>query len=106
MVQYGARKKLKSGFRARYTHGIAVADPDTLMRLSSNITKEAQGPHTSKYRILGTSTNVLNMNKLGLLPTRNYQEGVFEGAETVSGEYLHEHHAGKDHCLRAVPHCL
>ncbi|HOJ00317.1 MAG TPA: aldehyde ferredoxin oxidoreductase family protein [Anaerolineaceae bacterium] len=84
-------KKLKA-VSVRGTHGIAVADPDTLMKLSFNITKEAQGPHTSKYRILGTSTNVLNMNKLGLLPTRNYQEGVFEGAETVSGEYLHEHH--------------
>ncbi|NMC30451.1 MAG: aldehyde ferredoxin oxidoreductase family protein [Pelolinea sp.] len=84
-------KKLKA-VSVRGTHGVAVADPDTLMKLSFNITREAQGPHTSKYRILGTSTNVLNMNKLGLLPTRNYREGVFEGAETVSGEYLHEHH--------------
>lgn len=87
-------KKLKA-VSVRGTHGVAVADPDTLMKLSFDIAKEAQGPHTSKYRILGTSTNVLNMNKLGLLPTRNYSEGVFEGAETVSGEYLHEHHAVK-----------
>jgi aldehyde:ferredoxin oxidoreductase len=72
-----------------------VADPETLNQLSFNITKEAQGPHTSKYRILGTSTNVLNMNKLGLLPTRNYQEGVFEDAEKVCGEYLHDHHKVK-----------
>jgi Aldehyde:ferredoxin oxidoreductase len=79
----------------RGTHGIQVADPKTLNELSFNITKEAQGPHTSKYRILGTSTNVLNMNKLGLLPTRNYQEGVFEGVETISGEYLHEHNKVK-----------
>ena len=35
------------------------------------------------------------MNKLGLLPTRNYQEGVFEDAEMVSGEYLHEHNKVK-----------
>jgi aldehyde:ferredoxin oxidoreductase len=84
-------KKLKA-VSIRGTRGVAVADPDTLNKLSFEITKEAQGPHTSKYRILGTSTNVLNMNKLGLLPTRNYQEGVFEGAESISGEYLHEHH--------------
>lgn len=87
-------KKLKA-VSVRGTHGITVADPDTLNRLSFNITKEAQGPHTSKYRILGTSTNVLNMNKLGLLPTRNYQEGVFEDAEKVCGEYLHEHNKVK-----------
>jgi len=87
-------KKLKA-IAVRGTQGIHVADPDTLMKLSFDITKEAQGPYTSKYRILGTTTNVLNMNKLGLLPTRNYQEGVFEYAEDVSGEYLHEHHKVK-----------
>ena len=32
---------------------------------------------------------------MGLLPTRNYQEGVFEDAEKVSGEYLHEHNKVK-----------
>jgi aldehyde:ferredoxin oxidoreductase len=87
-------KKLKA-VSVRGTHGVEVADAETLMKLSFDITKEAQGPHTSKYRILGTSTNVLNMNKLGLLPTRNYQEGTFEDAEMVSGEYLHEHNKVK-----------
>ncbi len=87
-------KKLKA-LSVRGTRGVAVADPQTLMKLSFDITEAAQGPHTEKYRILGTSSNVLNMNKLGLLPTRNYQEGVFEGAELVSGEYLHEHYHTK-----------
>jgi aldehyde:ferredoxin oxidoreductase len=59
--------------------------------MSFDITQQAQGPYTVKYRMLGTATNVLNMNKLGLLPTRNYQQGVFEMAEEVSGEYLEEH---------------
>jgi aldehyde:ferredoxin oxidoreductase len=83
-------KKLKA-VSIRGTQGIKVADPETLNTLSFDITKAAQGPNTSKYRIFGTSTNMLNMNKLGLLPTRNYKEGVFEGVESVSGEYLHEH---------------
>jgi aldehyde:ferredoxin oxidoreductase len=72
-----------------------VANPEELVRLSYDILQAAQGPHTQKYRILGTSSNVLNMNKLGLLPTRNYQQGVFEGAELVSGEYLHENYKAK-----------
>ena len=88
-------KKLKAVSVRGNTHGIEVADPETLNKLAFEITKAAQGPHTSKYRILGTSTNVLNMNKLGLLPTRNYQEGVFEDAEMVSGEFLHEHNKVK-----------
>ncbi|MCP4543759.1 MAG: aldehyde ferredoxin oxidoreductase family protein [Chloroflexi bacterium] len=87
-------KKLKA-VAVRGTQGVQVADPETLMQLSFDISKEAQGPHTSKYRLLGTVTNVLNMNKLGLLPTRNYQEGVFDDAEMVSGEYLSEHHKTK-----------
>ncbi|MEJ5310403.1 MAG: aldehyde ferredoxin oxidoreductase family protein [Anaerolineae bacterium] len=83
-------KKLKA-VSVRGTKGVVVADPDTLMKLSFDITQQAQGPYTVKYRMLGTATNVLNMNKLGLLPTRNYQQGTFEMAEQVSGEYLEEH---------------
>ena len=69
-------KKLKA-VSVRGTHGIQVADPKTLNKLSFDITKEAQGPHTVKYRVLGTSQNVLNMNKLGLaahpqLPGRRF----------------------------------
>ncbi|MCJ7519499.1 MAG: aldehyde ferredoxin oxidoreductase family protein [Anaerolineaceae bacterium] len=87
-------KKLKA-VSVRGTHGIKVADSETLNKLSFDITKESQGPFTTKYRILGTMTNVMNMNKLGLLPTRNFQEGVFEDAEKISGEYLHDHHKVK-----------
>lgn len=87
-------KKLKA-VSVRGTHGITVADPESLLKLSFDIIESAQGPHTEKYRLFGTSTNMLNMNKLGLLPTRNFQEGVFEFAELVSGEYLDEHHKVK-----------
>lgn len=87
-------KKLKA-VSVRGTKGVRVYDPEKLMELSFQITEASQGPHTSKYRLLGTVTNVLNMNKIGLLPTRNYQEGVFEDAEMVSGEYLEEHHKVK-----------
>lgn len=87
-------KKLKA-VSVRGTHGVRVADPDALLKLCFDITEAAQGPYTQKYRILGTVSNVLNMNRLGLLPTRNYQQGVFEDAELVSGEYLHEHHKAK-----------
>jgi aldehyde:ferredoxin oxidoreductase len=87
-------KKLKA-LSVRGTEGVDVYNPEKLMGLSFDITEASQGPHTSKYRLLGTATNVLNMNNLGLLPTRNYQEGVFEDAEMVSGEYLDEHHKVK-----------
>jgi aldehyde:ferredoxin oxidoreductase len=87
-------KKLKA-VAVRGTQGVSVHDPDELIKLSFEIVEAAQGPHTEKYRILGTVSNVLNMNRIGLLPTRNYQEGVFEDAELVSGEHLHAHHKVK-----------
>jgi len=87
-------KKLKA-LSVRGTNGVSVADPEELLKLSYDIVEAAQGPHTQKYRVLGTVANVLNMNRLGLLPTRNYQQGVFEHAELMSGEYLHEHYSVK-----------
>jgi aldehyde:ferredoxin oxidoreductase len=87
-------KKLKA-LAVRGTSGVRVFDPKTLMDMSFHITEEAQGKDTEKYRIYGTSTNILAMNKIGLLPTRNYQQGVFEGANLVSGEFLDEHYKVK-----------
>lgn len=74
----------------RGTHPIQVADPQGLLRETLKLIKVSQGPGTQKYRVLGTPTNVLNMNKMGTLPTRNFQETVFDKAEQVSGEYMHE----------------
>jgi len=87
-------KKLKA-VSVRGTFGVKVADPQTLLKWSYDISESAQGPYTQKYRILGTVSNVLNMNRLGLLPTRNYQQGVFEDAEKISGEHMHEHYKVK-----------
>ncbi len=84
-------KKLKA-VAVRGTRGIKVADPEALLEQCYQISQAAQGPGTQKYRTLGTMANVLNLNRLGILPTRNYREGVFEYAEEMSGEHLYEHH--------------
>ncbi len=39
-----------------------------------------------KYHDLGTPSNVLALDELGALPTRNLQAGRFEGAAEISGE--------------------
>lgn len=38
----------------------------------------------------GTSSTVKNMNAAGILPTRNFMFGEFEGAEKISGDALNE----------------
>lgn len=45
---------------------------------------------TEKYHNLGTSVNILVLNELKGLPTRNLQATSFEGAETISGEHFAE----------------
>ncbi len=44
-----------------------------------------------KYHGLGTSGNVLALNELKALPTRNLQSSRFEGAKEISGEEFAEH---------------
>ncbi|MDD2521283.1 MAG: aldehyde ferredoxin oxidoreductase family protein [Anaerolineaceae bacterium] len=87
-------KKLKA-VSVRGTKGVTVFDPATLNQLSFDISKSAQGKDTEKYRVYGTATGLLAQNKSGVLPTRNFQEGVYEDAEMVSGEYLDKHHKVK-----------
>jgi aldehyde:ferredoxin oxidoreductase len=43
------------------------------------------------------------MNAQAALPTRNYQSATFEGAETVSGEYLNEHFVTKIEACSGCP---
>jgi aldehyde:ferredoxin oxidoreductase len=44
----------------------------------------------SKWRIdMGTPATILNLQRVGALPTRNFQEPLFEHAEAISGERMH-----------------
>jgi aldehyde:ferredoxin oxidoreductase len=87
-------KNLKA-VAVRGTQDVAVAEPDQILDLCRDLYEQAKGPATSKYRGLGTAANILTMNAQAALPTRNYQSATFEGAETVSGEYLNEHYVTK-----------
>ena len=55
-----------------------------------------------KYHDLGTPMNVLPLNEIGALPTRNLQNGKFEGSDKVSGENYLEHYLGR---RVACAHC-
>jgi aldehyde:ferredoxin oxidoreductase len=87
-------KKLKA-IALRGTRPIQVNNLKEVERVSLDIIKQAQGPGTQKYRGLGTPANVLVLNYLSALPTRNFQQSSFEKAENVSGENLADHHLVK-----------
>lgn len=64
------------------------ADPDGLIAFAKDLSKKSFGPATEKYRELGTVSNLLVFNRLGTLPTRNFQAGSFESAASLSPEQL------------------
>ena len=67
---------------------VEFADPDRLFEISKDLSKRSLGPATAKYRELGTVDNLVTFNRLGSLPTRNFQSGVFDQAQMLSPESL------------------
>ena len=87
-------KNLKA-IAVRGTRDIVVAKPDEFMEYVKEFHERMKGPATQKYRTLGTPENVLVHNSLSCMPTRNYNNSQFEGAEKVSGEVLNEKYVAK-----------
>jgi aldehyde:ferredoxin oxidoreductase len=87
-------KNLKA-IAVRGTHDITVAKPDEFMEYVKEFHERMKGPATQKYRTLGTPENVLVHNSLSCMPTRNYNNSNFEGAEKVSGEVLNDKYVAK-----------
>ena len=87
-------KNLKA-IAVRGTRDIVVAKPDEFMEYVKEFHERMKGPATQKYRTLGTPENVLVHNALNCMPTRNYNNASFEGAEKISGENLNERFVAK-----------
>lgn len=75
----------------RGTGSVEVARYGRFMRIVDEIESEIYGhPQYGPRRRMGTTRILMMANEAGFLPTRNYQAGVFEDAEKVSGERLAE----------------
>jgi len=70
----------KQGYRQVYKEIFELAVKSDLMR---------------KYHDLGTPMNILPLNKIGALPTKNLTSARFEGAEKISGERIAEEKLGR-----------
>ncbi len=76
-------KNLK-GIAARGKKPPALADPGEIKEIVSWLSQN----YSKGMQLLGTPSNVTGLNRGGGLPTRNFQEGVFEGAEAISGQTM------------------
>lgn len=83
-------KNLKA-IAVRGTNRLDLHDQDKLRELSRALAEEIgrHGPN-KVLRKLGTPNIVMILNSQGILPTRNFRTGFFEGAENISGERMFE----------------
>ena len=101
-------KKLKAVIvrgRKRYR----PADPAGFREVYDEIYRLAvESDAMKKYHLLGTAGNVIPLNELRSLPTKNLQSARFEKAEEISGESLAEYNLGRriacSHCPVACIH--
>jgi aldehyde:ferredoxin oxidoreductase len=80
-------KRLKA-IAVRGDRRAAVWDGAGLRSAADALRERSLGPETAKYRLLGTAGNLLTFERLGVLPTRNFQTSRFDGAARLSGETL------------------
>lgn len=87
---------------------VPVSDMKGYRETYKEIFKLLSTAEMRKYHELGTSMNVIPLNKLGALPTKNLQTSKFENAEAISGETLEKNFLGRRvacaHCPVACIH--
>jgi aldehyde:ferredoxin oxidoreductase len=91
---------------ARGRRPTPLADAEAVLATSKDLSRRSMGPATAKYRELGTIANVLALNRLGAMPTRNFSAGSFDGAESVAGEAFHRDAPSvRRHCAACTIGC-
>ncbi len=98
--RHAARGGLGAVMGAKRLKAVAVwgdrltpsAHPQELIEYARRLSELSFGPATAKYRELGTVSNLLVFNRLGALPTRNFQEGSFAAAPALAPEAVGRTH--------------
>lgn len=67
-----------------------LADPDRFAAERAEYVKQFTDERTQEDWKYGTSGGVPALCEMGILPTRNFQQGVFDEAEAISGARMYE----------------
>jgi len=83
-----------------------VADSGGIEKIAAVLRERSLSSLTDKYREIGTVANLAVFNRLGTLPTRNFQQSTFDEAEALSGESLTENNFSRRHgCAACTIRC-
>jgi len=98
-------KKLKAIVCSGST-GVAVPDMSRLLELTKKLTKENVLTDDNLWAYTVGTSNIVDMsNSAGILPTRNYQDGVFEGAAKINADSIQKLHPKKKACFSCALGC-
>ena len=98
-------KKLKA-VAVRGSQRPPVAEPDKMRELGRWFREHFQETGSAVFSTLGTMRMIRVNNEAGGLPTRNFQEGVFEGFEGISAErQMETYMVGRDTCFGCPIRC-
>lgn len=103
-------KKIRA-IAVRGTTKPPLADPERMRAIVKKVLELLpESPMAQNFKKFGTPMFVMPLNEAGILPTRNFQQGQFEGAEAICGEKMTNTILEKTegcyacgiHCKRAV----
>ena len=70
------------------TRKTPLSEPGRVGTLARHLSQQSLGEATARYRELGTISNLATFNRMATLPTRNFRQSRFEGADSLSPEKL------------------
>jgi aldehyde:ferredoxin oxidoreductase len=103
-------KKIRA-VAVRGTGKLPMADPERIREIAKQVADLIpESPMARNFKKFGTPMFVMPLNDSGILPTRNFLSGQFEGAPAISGERMTDTILESDkgcyacgvHCKRAV----
>lgn len=89
-------KKLKA-IAVRGRKSVKIKDPSSYIEICRNLYREViDGPSMKRHLYFGTPSTAELVNRLGVFPTRNFQQGIFEGTEAIGATVLKDKYRIKD----------
>ena len=104
---YLAHKNLRAIAVKGSHRKLKIADPGGLNKLATWFSKGTKiGPSLTLHHELGTSKGIVPVSVQGILPTYNFQDGSFAGAEGISGETMKRELNGEtETCFACAESC-
>ena len=67
-----------------------LADPERFAKERADYAKTFVTEGYQRFGRYGTGGGVTTLSEMGILPTKNFQEGVFDHADDISGDRMHD----------------